>query len=163
MTYNRPRDSYFETQILTAAPQKLQLMLLDGALRFARQAGDHWSAGRIREGGEAIIGAQRILTELLRALKPDLAPALVSQVSSLYNFIFRRLVEAGFRRDQQKLAEAIGILETERETWRQLCEQLGEKLESRAPVPQSAPAPRAPIAPHLDLGRSAVGSFSLEA
>lgn len=163
MTYNRPRDTYFETQVLTAAPQKLHLMLLNGALRFAREAGEHWRAARIHEGGEAIIGAQRILTELLRGLKPDLAPALVSQVSSVYNFIFRRLVEAGFRRDQQKLADAIRILEVERDTWRQVCEQLGDRLESTAPTQHSRPAPTPHIAPKLDLGASATAGFSLEA
>ena len=163
MTYNPPRDTYFETQVLTAAPQKLHLMLLDGAIRFARQAGEHWRAGRIHEGGEAVIGAQRILTELLRGLKPELAPALVSQVSSVYNFIFRRLVEAGFRRDGQKLAEAIGILEIERDTWRQVCERLGEKLDSTSATQHARPAPTPHIAPKLDLGVSATAGFSLEA
>ena len=36
------RDTYLETQVKTATPQKLQLMLVEGAIRFAHQAIHHW-------------------------------------------------------------------------------------------------------------------------
>lgn len=153
MTYHRPRDTYFETQVLTATPQKLQLMLLEGALRYGRQAADHWREGRIYEGGEALIGCQRIVTELLRALKPELAPALVEKVSSVYRFVFRTLVEAGMKRDADKLAEAMRLLEIERETWRQVCEQLGTRPSPIAAVPP----------PHNPLSSPVSTGFTLEA
>ncbi|HJT33366.1 MAG TPA: flagellar export chaperone FliS [Pirellulales bacterium] len=149
MTYNKPRDTYFETQVLTATPQKLQLMLLEGALRYGRQAADHWREGRIYEGGEAVIGCQRIVTELLRALKPELAPALVENVSSVYRFVFRTLVEAGMKRDAGKLAEAMRLLEIERETWRQVCERLATQ--------GNVPAPHGLLIPPVSSG------FALEA
>ena len=30
-------ESYLEAQVMTATPQKLRLMLIEGAIRFARQ------------------------------------------------------------------------------------------------------------------------------
>ena len=36
------RDEYLTTEVLTAAPQKLQLMLVEAAIRFGRRAELHW-------------------------------------------------------------------------------------------------------------------------
>lgn len=153
MTYHNPRDTYLETQVFTATPQKLQLMLLEGALRFARQAAEHWRLGRIYEGGEALIGCQNIVAELMRVLKPEVAPALVEKVSSVYRFVFRTLVEAGMKRDAGKLADAVRLLEIERDTWRQVC----ERLATHAQAPSGIPAPHLPSRP------VASGGFALEA
>ena len=153
MTYHNPRESYFETQVYTATPQKLQLMLVEGALRYGRQAADHWREGRIYEGGEALIGCQRIVTEMMRALRPELAPALVENVSNVYGYVFRTLVEAGMHRDAGKLAEAMRLLEIERETWRQMCERLASRPQAGSGVP----------APHASMNSTVPGGFTLEA
>ncbi|HET6878621.1 MAG TPA: flagellar export chaperone FliS [Pirellulales bacterium] len=139
MSYHRPSDRYFESQVFTATPQRLQLMLIDGALQYARRALQHWQAGRIYEGGEAVIGCQQIVVELLRGLRPEVAPELVGKVASLYNFVFQSLIDAGRERDAGKLNDAIGVLEIERETWRQVCERLGSSLETPSPQENSPP------------------------
>jgi flagellar protein FliS len=157
MTYNRASDTYFENQVFTATPQRLRLMLIDGALQFARRASQHWQAGRLYEGGEALIGCQRIVTEVLRGLRPEIASDLVSNVAAVYDFVFRALVDAGIKRDQAKLNEAISILQIERETWRQVCEQLGSSLDAPR---QNPPKP----APHFSANADAPTSgFAIEA
>lgn len=125
MVYHPAHDAYFENQVLTATPQKLRWMAIDGAIRFARQAVEHWRQERIYEGGEAVIGCQRLLIELMSAVKPERAPDLAGHVTGLYAYISRLLNDARRTRDPKKLAEVIEILEIERETWRQVCEQLG--------------------------------------
>ena len=125
MVYHPAHDAYFENQVLTATPQKLRWMAIDGAIRFARQAAEHWKGGRIYEGGEALIGCQRLLVELMSAVKPQRAPELAGNVSSLYAYVSRLLNDARRARDPAKLNEVIEILEIDRETWRQVCEQLG--------------------------------------
>lgn len=158
--YQRANEKYFESQVLTASPQRLRLMLIDGALHYARRALQHWQAGRMYEGGEAVIGCQRIVTELLRSLKPEVAPELVANVAAIYNFVFKVLIEAGLKRDQAKLNEAISVLEIERETWRQVCEQLGSSLE----VPAAPVLPAAPRAPHFTSQHDApTERFSMDA
>ncbi|HEX7375796.1 MAG TPA: flagellar export chaperone FliS [Pirellulales bacterium] len=157
MMYNRPSEKYFADQVLTASPQRLQLMSLDGALQYARRAIQHWEAGKIYEGGEALIGCQQIVAELLRGLRPEQAPELVAQVTALYHFVFRTLVEAASQRSVSKLNEAIAVLEIERETWRQVCERLGSALE--APAPSAAPR-----APHFMPAHDAPAErFSIDA
>lgn len=155
--HTRASDAYFESQVITATPQRLRLMLIDGALHYARKAAQHWEQGRNYEGGEAIIGCQRIVTELLRGLKSDVAPELVANVAAIYNFVFRSLIDAGLKHDSGKLAEASKVLEIERETWRQVCEQLGASLQA---TQQSTPRRQ----PHFAVQpESSEGSFAIEA
>jgi flagellar biosynthetic protein FliS len=125
MAYHPAHDAYFENQVLTATPQKLRWMAIDGAIRFARQAAEHWRHERIYEGGEAAIGCHRLLVELMSAVKLERAPDLAGNVAGLYAYISRLLNDALRMRDQRQLAAVIEILEIERETWRQVCEQLG--------------------------------------
>lgn len=116
------REEYLVTQVMTATPQKLQLMLLDGALRFGRQAITFWSEGREEEGGEAVLRCQGIVTELICSLRPEHNRELCRRVASVYMYIFRTLTEAHTRQDQTKLADALRVLEEERETWYQVCQ-----------------------------------------
>lgn len=168
MVYHPAHDAYFENQVLTATPQKLRWMAIDGAIRFARQAAEHWRQERIYEGGEAVIGCQRLLIELMSAVKPERAPDLAGHVTGLYAYVSRLLNDARRTRDPQKLAEVIEILEIERETWRQVCEQLGAAPQAgdagtiaaeihSASSERSAPLAGArPFAPH-GLGRFEAG------
>jgi flagellar protein FliS len=117
--------AYLENQVLTATPQKLRLMLIDGAIRFAHAALRHWEAGRDEEALEAIVRCREIVTELFTVVRPaGFEPA--SQVVALYVFLFRELTAAQARRDADQVQDVIAVLEEERETWRRLCEQLPE-------------------------------------
>lgn len=125
MAYHPAHDAYFQNQVYTATPQKLRLMAIDGAIRYARQAAEHWRQDRVYEAGEALIGCQRLLVELLSALRPQRAPELAGRVAGLYAYLSRLLNDARRARDPKRLAEVIEILEIERETWRLVCERLG--------------------------------------
>jgi flagellar secretion chaperone FliS len=148
-------NQYLTTQVLTAPPQKLQLMLLEAAVRACRSTRQHWRAGEIGPGGETLLRAQQIVGHLLTALDAAPKSELVGKVAGVYLFIYRRLTEAALQRDEKKLDEALKILEIERETWRQLCEKLG-----RAPA-------AANFHPHFPLAGnfadSAPAGLSLEA
>src|ERR1700742_2633411 len=101
-TYGKPQtppqpnpqaaQNYLRTRVLTATPEQLQMMLYDGAIRFT----DAGKAAIIRKDWEAtylnLSRAQKIITELSSSLKPSIAPELCAKLSSLYNFIYRKLV-----------------------------------------------------------------------
>jgi flagellar protein FliS len=129
-----PRDAYLETQVLTAPPQKLRLMLIEGAMRFAQQAGAYWQAEQWEAGLEANIRAREILGELMSSLDPEQSP-LAKQILPIYNFVFRTLTEAQLAHDQAKLQDALRVLGEERETWRQVCEALPG--DEHRPAPQT--------------------------
>ena len=130
---------YLRSVVMSAPPEKLQLMLYDGAIRFCRQARDAISARRIEDGYNLITRAQNIVLELNNALKPELAPQLCERMAALYNYLYRRLIHANMHRDLDALDEALRLIEYQRETWIMLLEKLAS--ESESPVERSTPAP----------------------
>jgi len=121
------RENYLATEVMTATPQKLQLMLIEAAIRSARRAGEKWQAGDDAQASEALIHAQEVVGELLAGLNREVATNLVQKVASVYLFVFRNLMEANHERNESKLDDALKVLEIERETWRQVCQQLGSR------------------------------------
>lgn len=139
------RENYLETQVMTAPPQKLQLMLIDAALRSIHRASQAWQEGNVEERCEALVHAQQVMGELLAGLNREAGGDLVKKMAGIYLFVFRTLMEANYQQDQQKLNEAREVLEVERETWRQVCENLGDEAPtSDAPVSAPDAAPAAP-------------------
>ena len=135
-----PSDEYLRNSDLTARPEQLQLMLYDGAIRFARQGADALERKDYETSCEKLLRAQRIVTQLKTGLRPEVQPALCAQLGGLYDFVYWRLVDANTRRDARFIAEALTILEHQRETWRLLLEKL-HPIESGA-VPNTEVAPR---------------------
>ncbi len=167
------RDNYLVTEVMTATPQKLQLMLIEAAIRSAERARQHWQANEEEQACESLVRAQQVMSEMLGGLNREVDSELVKKVAAVYLFVFRSLMEANHQRSEQKLDDAISVLEVERETWRQVCQQLGSKkgAEGQTPTPQSAPATPPPVAaPPLGIvpssgmvDDSASSGFSLEA
>ncbi len=125
-----PRAAYLESEVMTATPQKLRLMLIEGALKFLHRAE---AAYELDEPDLAIINdsltrARNIVSELLSSVKDDGAE-LTKQVAGIYLFLFQQLAEAQLRRDRGKIREVIEVLEVERATWREVCEQFPEAPE----------------------------------
>ena len=117
--------SYLETQVLTSPPQKLQLILIEAAIRFAKKAEMlRTQGGDEAEACVAIGRAQKIVSEIISGLNQEVDPELVGQIASIYIFISQALVKANLPENSQQLADAIRILEEERITWRLVCEKL---------------------------------------
>ncbi len=160
-----PRDEYLATEVLTATPQKLQLMLIEGAIRFGRRAELHWQNRENEAAFIALVRCQDIVSQLIAGLAASLESPLVRQVASLYAYIYRSLVSASFYHDAKKLADALRVLEVERETWQQVCERLGTSQSDANPAnSQVAHRPHMPLVvdatAHEDFGTT---SISLEA
>ncbi len=120
-------DAYLKTQILTAPPEKLQLMLYEGALRFATQAGERMGQGDYEASYGLLVKAQNIVLELVCGLRPEHNPSLCNRMASLYTFIYRRLVESNVSHDPKPLNDAVSILAMLRDTWIELLERLAEQ------------------------------------
>lgn len=129
-----PRDSYLETQVLTAPPQGLRLMLIEAAIRDLDLTDRQWQEGRNDAALEALIRCRSILSELIAGIRPDASP-LAQKVLGLYVFLYTALTEAQTSRDRQKLAHVRRVLVSERETWQAVCRQLaGAASETTAPA-----------------------------
>ncbi len=137
-----PHEIYLETQVMTATPQRLRLMLVEAAIRWARLTLDRWSANQQTEALESLERCRAIISELLAGVTED-GTVLVEKVAGIYVFLFTALTEAQHTRKATTVEAVIRVLEEERQTWLQLCEKLGESPTPGAaatPVEETAPA-----------------------
>ena len=70
---------------------------------------------------------QNIVLEMQNGLRPEVDPVLCGRMAALYNFVYRRLVDANVNKDLEALNEALDVLEYQRETWALLLEKLAEE------------------------------------
>ncbi|MBX3403451.1 MAG: flagellar export chaperone FliS [Phycisphaeraceae bacterium] len=138
-------NAYLRTKVLTASPEELRLMLLEGAIKFLRQGRDGLERKDHEASFDGFSKCRNIVLELMNSVRPDIAPDLCGRVTSLYTFIYTKLVEAGFERDLVKADKVIEMLEFERETWALAMQKAAEERQS--PGAASTEPARAPAAP----------------
>jgi flagellar protein FliS len=134
-----PANAYLRTRVLTASPEELRMLLLDGAIKFARQGRDGLAAKDYEASYNGISQSRNIVLELLTSVKPEHDPELAERVKALYTFLYVTMVEASMEKSVQKLDSVISLLEYERETWQMLMDQLA-KERGTAPTPAAAEA-----------------------
>lgn len=107
----------YQQQVYTTPPDKLLLMLYDGAIRFCRQAVAAIEDKKIQEAHESIVKAQRIIEEFMVTL--DMQIEVAKSIYSLYDYMYRRLIEANIHKDPAILQEVLGFLIELRQVWAQ--------------------------------------------
>lgn len=122
------RQNYLQAEVQTATPQKLQLMLIEAVIKNVHRTKKAWVEERFEAAFESLALAQDIIAEILSSLNKEGNPDLAGKLASIYMFIFRCLTEGGMTHDQQKLDDALRVLNSERETWRQVCEKFGSQI-----------------------------------
>lgn len=117
-------NPYLRDAVLTATPEQLQLMLYDGAIRFALQGRDAIRGKDFETSFDKLTRAQNILLEMLNGLNYEVNRELCERVASVYNFIYRKLVDANVHRDPLAIDDAVRVLRIERETWQLLVDKV---------------------------------------
>jgi flagellar protein FliS len=138
------RNSYLEGQVMTATPQKLRLMLIEGAVRFAKQTLRLWDEQQNDAAVESLTRCRSIISELLSSVRPDNTD-LPRKVAGVYVFLFKSLTEAQLHRDRKPVEDVISVLEVERETWRLVCEKMPHAPLAPAPVLPEITAADGPV------------------
>ena len=142
---NNPQaaQNYLRMRVMTATPEQLQMMLYDGAIRFAEQAKAALLERNYERSYTSISRVQKILTELSCTLKHDVHPELCGKLSALYNFAYRKLIDANVNHTVDAVDEALNVLRYQRETWAMLLEQLGKNKAAAAATRINMPGPSA--------------------
>jgi len=138
---NQAAQNYLRTKVFTATPEQLQLMLYDGAIRFAEQAKVALEKKDYENSYNGLSRAQKIITELASSLKREVAPELCDKLAGLYNFIYRKLLEANIEHKIESVDEALRILRYQRETWVMLLDKLGKTKAAAVATTLDMPAP----------------------
>lgn len=138
-----PSAEYLKNAVLTATPEQLHLMLYDGAIRFAERGLDAMRRGDLEGMFNALERAQMIMIELGNGIRRDVNPALADRMTGLYNFVYRRLVDANLQRDPVAIDDVLRVLRYQRETWVLLIDKLQKETHAHTAAAARTESPSA--------------------
>jgi len=136
MKLNSNHTLYKQADVSCSKPQ-LVLMLLDGAIRFTREAAVHLRAGRWAEKGVAVDSAYECLTELRHSLDRDQGGDAAQALDRMYDFLCTKLTVGNAARDADQFDQIAQALRVLRDGWAELFERLqseGKLREDTAPA-----------------------------
>ncbi len=133
-------QAYRRMQTATATPGELIAMLYDALLKnLARAenslavAQDGTAARDVEQAHESLLKAQDIVLELISSLDVNAdgdAGQMARQMAPLYEYMYRRLLDASLRKDAEPIAEVRRLVQPVREAWRFALEQLATQAAS---------------------------------
>ena len=121
-TQTTVRHAYAEASVMTAPPERLVVMLYDGAIRFLTQAAEAMRAGHRERARERMRRAEAVIDELNLSL--DMSHGEIPQrLRSLYLFAKRQIVLSNLRGDPVHLDRLVPLLGELRESWARLADE----------------------------------------
>ena len=135
---NNPYKSYVETQVATATPEKLLIMLYNGALQRCLAARRAMTEGNREAVHHSLVKAQAIVTEMSASLDLERGGELAEGLERIYDYIYRTLVQANLSQDAHPVEECENLLQVLLESWQEALLNGGpaaEQPESREALP----------------------------
>ena len=114
---NAYMNQYQNNQVLNATPERILVMLYDGAIRFCRQAMQALDEGRHKDRGERIGKVMAIVCEFSNTLDHEVGGEIAADLDALYDFMVRELTRANVKNDRGALETVEKLLLELRETW----------------------------------------------
>jgi flagellar secretion chaperone FliS len=114
-----PTAAYRTTQVTSAAPATRIVLLYEGAIRFGTQHVRALEAGQIEAAHHASIRCQEIVGALRASLDLDAAP-VAADLDRIYDYVLERLVAGNLTKTARPTEDALALLRTLLEAWREL-------------------------------------------
>ncbi len=108
---------YQTNQIQTASPEKILIMLYDGAIQFLNKAKKEIENKNIQEVHNNIVGAQKIVSEFMNSLDVEIGGETAVNLYNLYEYMHFRLVQANMKKDSEIIDEVLIHLKDLKATW----------------------------------------------
>ena len=105
--YNKYIKQYQTSNITTATPEKLMILLFDGAIQFLQKAKIAINENNYKERSTNIDGARKIIRELMRTIDLENGNDVSKQLFKLYNRMAMNLIKANVQRNSEKVDEVI--------------------------------------------------------
>ena len=124
--YATAQRAYTESSVLTASPERLVVMLYDGAIRFLNQSVAAMHAGARDKAREKMRRAEAIVDELNITL--DMSHGEIpQQLREIYLFCKRQLHTANVQGEPARIEQVSKLLADLRESWEELAAQADAK------------------------------------
>lgn len=135
-----PYNQYQNTQVITSSPEKILLMLYDGAINFTKIAITMMEKKDIAGKGKFIGKAQAIVSELMNTLNHDVGGDISRRLEQLYIYLIDEYLKANMHNSIKSLENAVKILTILRDTWVEAIEVWKREKEAAAqPVQAGQP------------------------
>lgn len=108
---------YQTNQVLTASPERILIMLYDGAIQFLNKAKKEMETKNYQEVHNNIIGAQKIISEFMNTLDLNIGGQVAANLYNLYEYLHYRLVQANIKKDVAMVDEVLIHLKDLKQTW----------------------------------------------
>ncbi|MEM9159478.1 MAG: flagellar export chaperone FliS [Verrucomicrobiota bacterium] len=124
--------SYKKAAILSASPERLILMLFDGAIDAMNRAKEGFKIEEQRDKNETIsnnlIKAQNIFAELQRSLRMDSGAEFAKNMYGLYDFYTTKLNEANFKKEEAPIDVVLKLFKEVRDAWAEMLTRADVKV-----------------------------------
>lgn len=112
-------NTYKTNSVNYASKEQLLLMLVDGAVKFAKIGKQGLLDKNIKIAHENIVKTENIFYELMATLDVEKAGNWGQSLMAVYDFIVRRLMDANMKKDAAIMDEVIPLIENVKDTWEQ--------------------------------------------
>lgn len=109
--------AYKNNSVNFASKEQLLLMLLDGAVKFAKMARQAITDKDIKKAHENLMKTQNIFIELRVTLDVNQGGEWARNLAKVYDFIIENLRKVNFKKDGELLDQTMPIIEDIRNTW----------------------------------------------
>lgn len=121
------RDTYLRIQTETASPGQLIIMLFDALLRSLTRAEEAILRADMEVTRASLMHAQDVVLELVASLDQEAegeAGVMARQMAPLYQYIYRRTLDASLHKDIAAVREALRLVSPLRTAWQAALETL---------------------------------------
>lgn len=105
--YNKYIKQYQTSNITTATPEKLMIMLFDGAIQFLQKAKTAIEEKNLAERSANIESARKIVRELMRTIDLENGNDVSKALFRLYNKMAMKLIKANVSRNSDLIDEVL--------------------------------------------------------
>jgi flagellar protein FliS len=105
--YAKYIKQYQTSNITTATPEKLMILLFDGAIQFLIKAKTAIEENNFKDRSQNIDGARKIIRELMRTIDLENGNDVSKQLFRLYNRMAMKLIKANVQRNAPLIDEVI--------------------------------------------------------
>jgi flagellar protein FliS len=123
MTYQRQGARYQETEILSAPPERLVVILFDNLVVGLRRTRAAIEANAIEQRCEAITRSRAILIHLLTTLDREQGGEVAANLSALYAWMINELVHVSRKPTVLRVDQVLKVAENLREGFLQAAER----------------------------------------
>ncbi len=148
-------DKYQLQQIMTASPARLVAMLYDKAISCLNDAIRAIEAGDIEARWKANTRAREVITHLLSTLDMEKGADIAKNLSQLYRFMLKHLLDVDIKNNPVPAREVIRLLEPLRKSWHIIADRGGQDAPAATPPQRPEVAATPQQGPDIKIALSA--------